>query len=191
MKNELLENISTIFQFLLKGVIFGILPFLLFMMITSRTPLILGIRSFVILTGSMQPTLPVGSVIFTQNFPTYQTGDIVAFKSGDVTVTHRIIDFETKDNNILYKTQGDANNTPDSQLIPQEKILGKVYYHLPYLGKLTMFLKTMPGFLALIVFPAFVFIIFEIVNIKNELTKEIEKKLMKSLKPNIGHFEGV
>ena len=181
MKNEFINNISEVFQLLLKGVIFGILPFLLFMMITSRTPKILGIRSFVILTGSMQPTLPVGSIIFTQNFPAYQVGDIVAFKTGEVNVTHRIIDFETKDNNILYKTQGDANNTPDSQLIPQDKILGKVYYHLPYLGKLTLFLKTLPGFLTLIVFPTVIFIFFEILNIKNELTKEIEKKLIQKM----------
>ena len=83
-----------------------------------------------------------------------------------------------KENNILYKTQGDANNSADSQLISQDKILGKVFHHLPYLGKLTVFLKTLSGFLLLIVLPAFVFIIYEIMNIKNELTKEIDKKLI-------------
>lgn len=178
MNSGLLSTISDFLQQILKAVIFGILPFLLFMMITSRTPIILGIRSFVILTGSMQPSLPVGSVVFTQNIPTYQIGEIIAFKSGDVNVTHRIIDFEVKDNNFLYKTQGDANNSPDSQLISQDKILGKVFYHLPYLGKLTIFLKTLPGFLLLIIFPSLIFIFFEIINIKNELTKEIENKLI-------------
>ena len=181
MENDGVSTFSIIIQLFLKAIIFGIMPFLLFMMISSRTPLILGIRSFVILTGSMQPTLPVGSVVFTQNFDKYQMGDIVAFKSGDVTVTHRIIDFESKDNNILYKTQGDANTTPDSQLVSQEKILGKVFHHLPYLGKLTIFLKTFYGFLLLIVLPAFIFIVFEIINIKNELTKEIEKKMMQKM----------
>ena|SRR3989344_4478657 len=181
MENDSIPTFSIVIQFFLKAVIFGIMPFLIFMMVTSRSPVIFGIRSFVILTWSMQPTLPVGSVVFTQNFPAYQAGDIVAFKNGNVNVTHRIIDFEVKEGSTLYKTQGDANNSSDSQLISQDNILGKAFYHLPYLGKLTMFLKTMHGFLALIVFPAFVFIVFEIVNIKNELTKEIEKKLMQKM----------
>ncbi len=143
--------------------------------------MILGIRSFVVLTGSMNPILPPGSIVFTQNFPNYKIGDIIAFKSGNVNVTHRIIDFEEQNGSFSYKTHGDANNAPDSQLVSNSQILGKVFYSLPYLGKLTIFLKTLPGFLLLIVSPALVFVIFEIINIKNELTKEIEKKVMRKM----------
>ena len=180
MKNEIFENISIIFQFLLKSVIFGIMPFLVFMMIASRTP-VLGIQSFVVLTGSMQPTLPTGSIVFTKAFGQYQIGDIVSFKNGNVNVTHRIIDTQFKDNNLHYKTQGDANNTPDSQFVSNTQVLGKFFYHLPYIGKLSIFLKTLPGFITLIIIPALIFILFEMVNIKNELTKEIEKKLMQKM----------
>ena len=181
MKNEKLENISTIFQLFLKAIIFGIMPFLVFVMITSRMPLILGIQSFVVLTGSMEPALPVGSVVFSQNFERYETGEIIAFKNGNVNVTHRVVEEEFNDGQFSYRTQGDANNLPDSQLIPQSQVLGRVFYHIPYLGKLTIFLKTLPGFLLLIVFPAIVFIIFEIVNIKNELTREIEKRVVQKM----------
>ena len=178
-----MKFILNLFEWILKGVIFGILPFLVFVLITSRSPVILGIRSFVTLTGSMQPTIPVGSVIFTQSFPKYRGGDIIAFKSGNVNVTHRVIDVETKDNKLFYKTQGDANNTADNQLVPQENVIGKGFYHLPYLGRLVVFLKTIPGFFIFIVLPALIYIILEIGNIKKEMTKEIEKKLKQQMQP--------
>lgn len=129
----------------------------------------------------MKPTIPAGSVVFTQKFPAYFNNDVIAFKNGNVTVTHRIVNIETKDNNIFYKTQGDANNTPDDKLINNDQISGKAFYHIPYLGEFIVFLKTLPGFLIFIVFPALIYIIFEIINIKKEMTKEIENKLRKEM----------
>ena|SRR3990167_2770017 len=181
MKNENISTFSQIIQIFLKAFIFGIFPFVIFMLITSRSSILGGIRSFIVLTGSMEPAVPVGSIVFTKNFPAYQPNDIIAFKSGNVTVTHRVIDFEIKNNEYFYKTQGDANNNPDSQAVSGAQILGKAFYVVPYVGKLSIFLKTLPGFLLLIVFPALVFIIFEILNIKTEMTKEIEKKFIQKM----------
>ena len=165
----------------MKALVFGIFPFVIFIAVTSRSSILGGIRSFVVLTGSMEPAVPVGSIVFSKDFPTYQPNDIVAFKTGNVTVTHRVIDFEIKNDEYFYKTQGDANNSPDSQPVSGGQILGKAFYIVPYVGKLAIFLKTLPGFLLLIAFPALVFIIFEILNIKNELTKEIEKRIMQKM----------
>ena len=181
MEDKNISTLSQIIQILLKSFVFGIFPFVIFMLITSRSPILGGIRSFVVLTGSMEPAIPVGSVVFSKNFSIYNPNDIVAFKTGSVTVTHRIIDFEVKNNEYFYKTQGDANNNPDSQPVSGGQILGKAFYIVPYVGKLAIFLKTLPGFLLLIVFPALVFIIFEILNIKNEMTKEIVKKLIQKM----------
>jgi len=171
-----------VFKLLLKAIIFGVFPILVFVMITSRTSIIGGIQSFVVLTGSMEPSLPVGSIVFTKKFPSYRQKDVVAFKTGNVIVTHRIIDFETKNNIYYYKTQGDANNNPDSPMVSQDQILGRAFFLVPYLGKLALFLKTIPGFLLLIGFPAIIYIILEIINIKKEMTKEIEKKLLEKMK---------
>ena len=181
MESQKISKFSEIIQLLMKGFVFGIFPFVIFIAVTSRTSIIGGIRSFVVLTGSMEPAIPVGSIVFTKNFQVYTPNDIVAFKTGNVIVTHRIIDFEIKNNEYFYKTQGDANKTPDSQQISGSQILGKTFYIVPYVGKLAIFIKTLPGFLMLIVFPALVFILFEIFNIKNELTKEIEKKMMQKM----------
>ena len=172
---------SQIFQILLKALVIGTLPFIVFIAVTSRTSIIGGIRSFVVLTGSMEPAAPVGSIVFTKSFPVYQPNDIIAFKSGNVTVTHRVIDFEIKNKEYFYKTQGDANNNPDSQQVSASKVIGKAFYIVPFVGKVSIFIKTLPGFLSLIVFPALIFIIFELLNIKKELTKEIEKRMMQKM----------
>lgn len=183
MNDNIIEKINIFFQSILKGVLFGILPILIFMLITSKTPIIFGIRSFVVLSGSMQPTLPVGSIIFTKDIPSYRVGEMITFQNGSVPVTHRIIDTQMKDTLINYKTQGDANSDPDGQLVSKNEIIGKVFYHIPYIGKITSLLKTLPGFLIFIVLPALIFIIFEIINIKKELTREIEKKLLQKINP--------
>ncbi len=129
----------------------------------------------------MEPTIPVGSVVFTQKFSSYQMNDVIAFKKGAITVTHRIVDTENKNGEILYRTKGDANNTADTDFISTNDILGKAFYSVPYIGRSVFFLKTIPGFLIFVILPALIYIIFEIINIKNELTKEIEKKLLRKM----------
>lgn len=153
----------------MKGVIFGILPFLFFVLITSRTSLIGGIRSFIILTGSMEPSIQIGTLVFTKPFSFYRQNDIVTFKKDNRTVTHRIIDTQIRDNAFYYQTMGDANNAPDTDLISGSQILGKTFFTLPYLGNFIFFLKTLPGYFLFILFPAVAFIIFEVINIKKEI----------------------
>lgn len=140
--------------------------------------MIAGIRSFTVMTGSMEPTVHTGAIVFTRPEKVYKTGDIIAFKKGDIVITHRIIDVESKNNSVSYKTQGDANNSEDSEPVLYQSILGHAFFNIPYLGRFVFFLKTIPGFFIFIVLPAGVFIIFEIINIKNEIVREVEKKYL-------------
>lgn len=158
--------------------IFLLLPIVVFTLITSRTNLISDIQSFVVLTGSMQPKIPVGSVIYAQKQNSYNNGDVIAFGSGNNTVTHRIVNVK---NDGSYITRGDANNTNDANPVFTKDILGKQIFSLPYLGKLIIFLKTPLGFFGSIVFPITVFIVLELWNIKKEIEKEAEKRVRKDL----------
>src|SRR3989338_4251358 len=175
------KTIYLITEEVLKGVVFGILPFLVFILITSKTDLLGGIRSFVVLTGSMEPTIPVSTIVFTHPLDVYKLNDVIAFKKEDRTVTHRIIDVEDKGSLLYYKTMGDANNISDSDLVPQSNVLGNVFFAIPYAGRIVFFINTVPGYLALIVFPAGIFIIFELISINNEMKKETEKKLLQQM----------
>lgn len=119
----------------------------------------------------MEPSLKVGSVIFSRQFPQYNKNDIVTFSPDNDaknTVTHRIIDI--RDNQFI--TKGDANNTPDIDTISQDKILGRVIFSIPFIGFIVAFAKTQLGLIIFIIIPATLIIYSEVLNIK----KEIEKK---------------
>ena len=161
-----------------------ILPVVVFTLITSRTNLISGIQSFVVLTGSMQPAIPAGSIIYTVKQPWYSEGTVIAFKSGDKTITHRVFKVVNKNNILHYETRGDANNTNDEKIITNDDILGKQVVHVPYFGRLVSFLKTPQGFFPFVIFPFFVFIVLELWNLKREIEKEIEKKIQSRLMIN-------
>lgn len=159
-------------------IILILVPLVAFLLITSRTSLFFGIRTFNVLTGSMRPTISTNSLVFTIPAKSYQVGEIITFQRNDITVTHRIVAIR----NHQYQTRGDANDAPDPILVSKPSILGHTFFILPLAGKITTFTKTIPGFILLIVIPTFIFIFFEGKTLKEEWEKEIEKKLVKKLK---------
>lgn len=163
--------------------IFAVLPIIAFLLITSRTSLLFGIRTFVVMTGSMRPAIGVDSLVFTTPSSEYNIGDVITFPRGNITITHRIISIK----NNQFEVKGDANNAPDPILVSKSTVIGKTLFIIPYLGKITSFIKTIPGFILLIVIPTLSFIFFEAKTIKEEWEKEIEKKLVKKLHELEGH----
>ena len=164
-----------LFKYIYILFIFLAIPAIILILITSHFSILGGLRSFDVLTGSMEPNVHVGSIIFTKPAQIYNVGDIIAFKRGDITVTHRI--FGVK--NGQFVTKGDANNSPDPQLVSLSQIIGKNFYTIPYFGRLISFVKSVPGFILFIVLPILIFIGFEINTIKEEYKKEIRKKILK------------
>lgn len=147
-------------------------------LVTTRTSFFGGIRSFVVQTGSMEPQIPVGSLIYVVPQSEYRVGDIVTFKRGEMAVTHRIVGVQ----DLGYETKGDANPAADSQLVRKTDIYGRNQLLVPEIGKLINFLKTLPGFMLLVVLPTLVFVGFEVRTMKLEWEKQLEKKIMARLK---------
>ena len=176
-----MKTLLVIFEEIFKGLVIGILPFILFIVITSRSSVLGGIRSFVVLTGSMEPNISVGSVIFTHPFQLYKINDVIAFENEGKNVTHRIVDTEIKEGKTYYKTMGDANAVSDQELVTQSSVLGNVFFTIPYIGRVVFFIKTIPGYLTVIILPAALFIAFELVEIYKELSKNTDKKLIQKI----------
>ena len=172
-----------VINYLLVLFIFGMIPVVLFIFITSRTPIIGGVRSFVFQTGSMTPSLPVGSMVFTIPLNAYKINDVITFKRGAISVTHRIVGFS----NNKFITQGDANNSPDSQLVSYADVIGKNVVVVPAIGRFTAFIKTPLGFGALLGIPTLLFVLFEFLQIKKEWEKSIERRIMQKYNKPIIH----
>ena len=111
-------------------------------------PVLLGYTELAVLTGSMQPTLPVGSLIYIKEADPaqLQVGDVITYQlEGDTMVTHRVVENVPEENYLI--TQGDANEDPDGQ-IAYDQIVGKMEFHIPWLGYISLNIRTKTGILA-------------------------------------------
>jgi len=183
MLKKKLRTIFNISQWFLTTVLVLVVLLLIF---TAFNP----IKSFQVLrvmSGSMEPKIKVGSVVFIQkiNPEDLKKNDIITYASEenpDMSVTHRLIEIEEKENQTVFKTKGDANNSKDMAEVSPSQIKGKVVFSLPLLGYLSVWIRKPLGFGLLVILPAILIIISEILNIKKTIEKEVEKKYAKQEK---------
>lgn len=128
-----------------------------------------------VISGSMEPTLKIGSVVVVSPAESYQVGDIVTFRTGGERIpptTHRIEDVKVEEGELIYITKGDANPIEDIEETKEGDIMGKALFSIPYLGYLVNFLKTPIGFLLLVGLPALLIIFGEV----GKIYKEVKNK---------------
>ena len=120
----------------------------------NELPSFLGIKSFVIVSESMEPTIMTEDVIFITNTSreSLEVGDIISFRIGDYINTHRIIRIEQQNGEEVYITKGDNNNAEDRTPVKFEDIEGKYLFRLPGFGRITDILKSKVTLVILLVF---------------------------------------
>ena len=112
---------------------------------------VVGIRTYAVVSGSMEPTYPTGSLLYVKPVEagTLRVGDAITFMLDEDTVaTHRIIEIlpDEEDSTVLrFRTQGDANDTPDGTPVHYKNIIGKPVFSVPYLGYVAHFVQNPPG----------------------------------------------
>lgn len=110
--------------------------------------LITGVRPAIVVSGSMSPTIPTGSMTFAREIPVseVQVGDIVTVDRviGSGLVTHRVIDITEADGATELLLQGDANDAPDPAPYPVRTV-GEVVFHVPWLGTAAAVIRTPLG----------------------------------------------
>ena len=111
----------------------------------------LGLTPYAVLSGSMEPTYPVGSLLYVKSGTPeeVQVGDPITFlfDAGSGTVaTHRVISIDSQAR--TFQTQGDANLTPDGAPVPFDRLIGKPVLAIPQLGVFSQWISTPPGLYA-------------------------------------------
>lgn len=104
-------------------------------------PILSGVRPYIVLSGSMEPEIKTGSVVYVNQrsgIEDVSVGDIIAFYSGGHAVTHRV----TRINGNQIVTKGDANRTDDSELVDSKNFIGKTVLTVPYIGYALNSLRT-------------------------------------------------
>jgi len=107
-----------------------------------------GIKPYTVLSGSMEPTYHVGSLVYVKDVDPYsmKLRDPVTYSISGTVVTHRIVEvLDEGTPNVRYRTQGDANETPDGEPLRPENIIGKPIFSIPLLGYLANLIQNPPG----------------------------------------------
>jgi signal peptidase len=120
-------------------------------------PSLLGFHRYVIISGSMEPTIPVGSVVYDKAVPVAElaVGDVITFVPPpdygiESPVTHRIFEISAAPPlerahaaaGRMLRTKGDANEDPDPwRILLNQTDQDRVEHHLSYLGYLYMWLS--------------------------------------------------
>ncbi len=126
-----------------------------------------------VLTGSMEPTYHVGDVIVIKkaNADELKVKDVITFISTDEklngqAVTHRIINITEENGQKKFETKGDNNKVKDETLVSEDKILGKVQFKIPFVGKAVNFMQTnRAAFFLIIILPMLAIMAFEVKDI--------------------------
>lgn len=126
-----------------------------------------NLRSFVVLTGSMNPAIPQGSMMYVSSQPEYKKGDIITFSTPNGSrITHRIAEVAGQ----AYVTRGDANSVSDQELVLKEQIIGKTFFTIPHMGNIVLFLKSIYGIVSVLLF-AVIIVAIEIAKSRKKLNE--------------------
>lgn len=94
-----------------------------------------GYQLFEVTSGSMEPAIPMGSVVYVSEADAkdLEAGEVIAFVHEQDFVIHRVVE-----NNKLegyLQTKGDANTVDDPWKVRYEDVLGVVAKHYPVIGR--------------------------------------------------------
>lgn len=114
-------------------------------------PRLMGWVPLTVLSGSMEPTIPTGSMVVVErlegeaDLAKVEVGDVISFmpRPNDPTlVTHRVVSTGGKaDGSTVLVTKGDANGANDRDPVAAEQARGLVRYHVPYAGYVSRLLN--------------------------------------------------
>lgn len=130
---------------------------------------VVGLRPFVVLSGSMEPEYHVGSLIYVKNTDPedIKVGDPITFVMDEnlTVATHRVVEIDKDSQNFI--TKGDANEFKDAKPVYFKNLVGKPVFTIPKLGYFVNYIQNPPGkylaiaFAALCVMLAFLPDLFE------------------------------
>lgn len=112
----------------------------------------MGYKPFIVMSGSMETTINIGDLVIVKkvNSSSIHTGDIIAFKNGNIVISHRVKEVINDSGIYKFKTKGDNNNVADDFIVSSDAIEGIFVNKIPGLGSILLFLGKPIGLLMVI-----------------------------------------
>ena len=129
---------------ILSAAVTGLVVLLAVLLVGVR---LLGLTPYTVLSGSMEPVYPTGSLLYVKksNSAAVKVGDAITFVLNEdlVIATHRVVEIDTT--NTCFYTKGDANEHRDSAPVDFRNLIGKPQFCIPLLGYVAHFLSAPLG----------------------------------------------
>lgn len=112
---------------------------------------LVGMETLTIRGRSMEPAIPLGSIVAVSTVDEPRLGDVITYHAGNgVMVTHRVVGTTSVGGADHLVTKGDRNAQPDANPVPLTAVLGRVDFYLPGLGFLAWMISTPSGLVGIV-----------------------------------------
>ncbi|MGN7300061.1 signal peptidase I SipW [Fredinandcohnia aciditolerans] len=175
-KKVIKKWINHIVTSLLVLLLIGVAALVVSNKISGGEPTIFGYQLKTVLSGSMEPGIKTGSIIAVKT-----GGDMTRFKEGDVItfmeedeklITHRITEVLKNENQVMYKTKGDNNNTEDINPVLAQNVVAEYRgLTIPYLGYFADFASSKNGTIILMIVPGVLIFLYSIFSLWRTISK--------------------
>lgn len=137
--------------------IFLILYILIMIFLPEKINDIINYKFYIVLTNSMEPKIPTYSLVLIKKFEkneniNLKSQQIIAFHAErfgqNIILTHYFNKTEiTEDGTLIYRTNASNKENLDIYKTKRDDLIGIYIFHIPYIGKFFLFLKSKFGFL--------------------------------------------
>lgn len=135
------------------------------------------IQVFSVISGSMEPEYPVGSLIYVKDVDPSQIkeGDVITYVlPNDMPSTHRVVQIDEQ--NEFFYTKGDANDVADGAPVHFKNLIGTPIFKIPLLGYVAHYIQHPPGMYVAIAAAAVLLILVFLPDLLKKDKKKEEKK---------------
>jgi len=160
----------------------------LLLLVVTVLPGVASYKTYVVLSGSMEPAIPTGAVVMALPVApsSLKVGDVIVYNRSDVSesVTHRIVEV---DDGPVFRTKGDANGAPDEWTVQYTNgTAGKIVLSLPYAGYLYHAVATPQGRLLFLVGPIIVLSVMWLAQIwrPNLNPRRVDREIPRAIAPD-------
>ncbi|WP_148415577.1 signal peptidase I [Haloferax sp. KTX1] len=140
--------------------------------------------SYTVLSGSMSPTFDAGDVVVVRDVPPadISEGDIITYREAGSAitdertdrVTHRVVAVDRSGDSPVFRTKGDANEDVDSDPVAADRVVGRVWFHVPYLGLAAQFVQSGLGLVLFVILPGALLVVTELYSLYTDALVEVD-----------------
>ncbi len=128
------------------------------LVVAAALPMLFGNRSVVVMSGSMEPTIPTGAAVVAAPIRSseVQRGDVLVFATGQegaLPRVHRVVRVKHSSGATVITTRGDANTANDAEKVTLAPTSWRVAYSVPFAGYVISFASRPFGTFSLVILP--------------------------------------